>query len=317
MPNQRLTLEAIRKDGRLDTLVNAFATKEEAHELLDEIAFPRGQRPGFDKPKFFWREVCRVLEAGLVKGGIKALLTAAATLREDCAALAGAPIKVLFLAATPVNADVVQYGKEWEAIKALADSPRPVPFQAVPRFGIDDRQFLSVLTAEQPTVLHFSGHGLEKGQLVLQDDRDQPIYLSLQAVAAALKAVCATSPVRLVVLNACYAADAAEALWPDVEAVVGSEKALRDQLAQVFAKSFYETLTSTGQSLRSAVEAGRWSMRQHLERTPDLEDRFRSVVARARSRPGAAPAPADWVSEQVVVKTRPGIDPANWYLQGR
>ncbi len=114
------------------------------------------------------------------------------------------------------------------------------------------------LLRHQPVLLHFSGHGTEEGELVLekygsltgQADVD---YIEYAAIARILAEYRAT--LRCVVLNASHTEPLAEAICAEIPCAIGMRGPINDFLAIRFAEIFYRSLTmgeSVGLAFRKA-----------------------------------------------------------------
>jgi ubiquitin-protein ligase len=68
------------RSGLLDELAEVFGAEQPAQALLEDIGFPRGNLPAFDRPTDFWRQVCREIQSGILAGGFDELRAAAARL---------------------------------------------------------------------------------------------------------------------------------------------------------------------------------------------------------------------------------------------
>jgi CHAT domain-containing protein len=124
----------------------------------------------------------------------------------------------------------------------------------------------------QPTIVHFSGHGVAGADgsagaagcrqalarrniavsgIQLQDEHRQPQHVDGHALARMIRS--AAPSARVIVLNACFGSDLAEALLSVVDCVVGMIGAVSDDAARSFAISFYRALGNRS-SIGNAVE---------------------------------------------------------------
>jgi hypothetical protein len=304
----RLTLQDLRSRGLLAKLADAFASRNEADELLDAIRFPSPRRPVFSNANSvldFWTDVCRDVARGITAGGLEALLAAAASLRPDAGPFTDAsppvaaspgpsarPNKLLFLASNPPDLGAVRSGREWELIHACLSAPGlPTPIEPLPpRFAVGPEALVDAVTSLGATVLHFSGHG-QAGRLVLEDDRGNPVTLLLERLAQVLKFMPAGGRPRLIFLNACFVGAWADRLCESVEAVIGSGHAIPDDLALAFVRRFYHALTGRPDvSVAAAVGLARVEMQILADQNPALA--------------GMGVAPADYLRAVAA----PGVD---------
>jgi Protein of unknown function (DUF1488)/CHAT domain len=108
------------------------------------------------------------------------------------------------------------------------------------------------LLDEQPTVVHFSGHGAA-GAICLQSDTGETKVVEPAALASLLSLF--SGQIRAVVLNACYSAAQADALVQHVDYVVGMSKAISDSAAIAYSVGFYAAL-GAGRSIEDAHKFG-------------------------------------------------------------
>lgn len=186
---------------------------------------------------------------------------------------------ILFLAANPIHHSRLAFEEECAAIeRELRMTDARDEFEFRPKFAVTVDEMMRHLNELQPTVIHFSAHGQRPGQgaglessppksrdvgrrrdpgadgLYLQDDRGNPLCISVRALRKMLGAAAASA--RVVVLNACYSGRQANALRGVVECVVGMKGAIRDDAARSFAVGFYRALgnrRSIGNAVQQAV----------------------------------------------------------------
>src|SRR5688500_16633223 len=135
--------------------------------------------------------------------------------------------KILFVSANAPGDDPLDIEREQSLVAAsVAMAKRRDHFEVVLAPGIRPDGCLTRLSNEQPSVVHFSGHGSESGVIF----RDSSAPVSGQQLARALK----KRQVRLVVLNACFSLDQAKAINAVVPSVVGTTRDVRDEDALGF-----------------------------------------------------------------------------------
>ena len=150
------------------------------------------------------------------------------------------PIKILFLAANPLDTVFLRTDEEARAIDtALRQAAnRNFEIRVHGAVRIDDLQDL--LLRHQPDIVHFSGHGTEANELILVDANGNSVRVSgaaLRQLFTVLK-----GNIRCIVLNACYTETQAKALAEVIDCVVGIEDAISDEGARQFATAFYRAL---------------------------------------------------------------------------
>ena len=96
------------------------------------------------------------------------------------------------------------------------------------------------LAEEQPSIVHFCGHGMEDGSLVLEDNSGNHKAVSPFGLAALFKLH--ANHVKCVLLNACYSEKAAVAISQHIDYTIGMNQPIGDNGAIVFAVGFYDGL---------------------------------------------------------------------------
>jgi hypothetical protein len=205
----------------------------------------------------------------------------------------GSATNVLFLSANPKGTQPLELIKECNNISDKIKSAKyGRQFSFDQRHEVSLARLDEFLLDYKPQIVHFSGHGGEDGILMFQDvefggsgDDDsssssrgsssaatrnlQSINGSGRAEGSETKDVAdlfrilnerdsipKDKKIRCVVLNACYSQKQAEAISKYVDCVVGMKNAIRDDVARIFAESFYYFLCS-GESIHTAFELGK------------------------------------------------------------
>lgn len=91
-----------------------------------------------------------------------------------------------------------------------------------------------------PTIIHFTGHGTEDGKLVFHDKNDNPKLVGIDAIIQMINAI--TDDLRLVVFSNCYSSNIAEKVAEYVEATIGMNTAVREDVAMIFASQLYSAI---------------------------------------------------------------------------
>jgi len=204
---------------------------------------------------------------------------------------------ILFLAANPGDTDRLALDREARAIHVeLERSGHRDRFEFETRWAAEPMDLLRELRKLKPTVVHYSGHGGQDG-LFFQAQDGRVHVVSGAAIAETFGA--AGASVKLVVLNACYSEDHAEALLAHVDCVVGMGGSIQDAAARSFAIGFYGGLGER-ESIAAAHRQGCAAI--SLEGTGDADRAppgARNVVpVRRPTRDGDRPR----------LKVRPGVD---------
>lgn len=162
-------------------------------------------------------------------------------------------MKILFLAANPQGTAQLRLNEEVREIEeGLQRSKLRDQFQLVSKWAIDSNDLRRALLAEQPEIVHFSGHGEGQAGLVLVSHDNQPKPATAEALSGLFKQF---PEVKCVLLNACYAEMQAKAIVQHIDYVIGMKQAVRDDAAIAFATGFYDGL-GYGKSIDIAFELG-------------------------------------------------------------
>lgn len=118
-------------------------------------------------------------------------------------------ITVLFLAVNPTNTPQLRLDEEARTIQnkiRLSDYRESVKFES--RWATRSSDILQAINETNPTIVHFSGHGTENGELVLLNPEGNEILIKKEATT--LTMATASDTIRLVVFNACFSESQAE-----------------------------------------------------------------------------------------------------------
>jgi hypothetical protein len=164
-------------------------------------------------------------------------------------------IKVLFLASNPVDTGALRLGQEVREIdeKLEVGSARDA-FELVQQHALRASDLQHVLLRHQPHIVHFSGHGSESEEIVLEDNAGKSHFVSQQALTSLFRIL--KDNVRVVVLNNCFSKPQAAAISSVIDYTVGNNKGVGDRAAIIFAAAFYHAL-AFGRTVQEAFELAR------------------------------------------------------------
>ena len=83
------------------------------------------------------------------------------------------------------------------------------------------------IAEEKPQIVHFCGHGLEDGSLLLEDSRGDHKTVSPEALASLFELH--ADYVECVLLNACHSVKSAEALSRFIRFAIGMNQEIQDR----------------------------------------------------------------------------------------
>jgi hypothetical protein len=184
------------------------------------------------------------------------------------------PVTILFLAANPADLQEAPLRLEEEireidlALRAAEYRDR---FRVQSHWAVRLSDVTEYLQRHKPEIVHFSGHGSDAGEIVLEDDHGNSRPAPIETLRGIFKAL--GENVRCVVLNACYSEPQAQAIVESIDCVIGMGTEVADDDAIVFARDFYRAL-GYGRSVRVAFEAGKAVVPENpaklLEKSQDI-----------------------------------------------
>ena len=161
-------------------------------------------------------------------------------------------ITVLFLASDPTKDDKLHLDEEVRAIhKKIMMSKYRDSIRFESWWAVRAEDILQALNETRPTIVHFSGHGDEKGNIVLMNPDGTPKYVSIDAMSTTISVFSDT--VRLAVFNACYSESQAQKVVEKIEAAIGMKDSIYDDAAVTFSAHLYSAI-GFGCSLKNSFE---------------------------------------------------------------
>lgn len=161
-------------------------------------------------------------------------------------------ITVLFMASNPKGTSQLSLDEEVRAIQEkirLSEYRDSIHFES--RWAVRASDILQAINETNPTIVHFSGHGTENGDLLLANPDGSPKYVSKEAISMAIST--ASDTVRLVVFNACFSEHQAKSVVKNIEAAIGMSDSILDDTAVLFAAQLYSAI-GFGYSLEKAFK---------------------------------------------------------------
>jgi hypothetical protein len=159
-------------------------------------------------------------------------------------------ITVLFLAANPTGTPKLSLDNEARSIHEkirLSEYRDSIQFET--RWATRSSDILQAINETNPTIVHFSGHGTSKGELVLLNSDGTAKLVSKEIITMAMSTVSDT--LRLVVFNACFSKTQAASVVENIEAAIGMSDSIGDDTACTFAAQLYSSI-GFGRSLQVA-----------------------------------------------------------------
>ena len=163
-------------------------------------------------------------------------------------------IKILFLASNPLDTQSLKLDEEMRAIDiTLRKSEFRDNFDLIQNWAVKVKDIQELLLRHKPNIVHFSGHGSQASEIILQNDNGASHAVNSRALSQLFSIL--KDNICCVVLNACYTEEQAEAIAKNIDCVVGMSKAIGDNAAISFASAFYQGL-GYGRDVQTAFDLG-------------------------------------------------------------
>lgn len=180
-------------------------------------------------------------------------------------------INVLFMASNPIGVPSLKLDEEAREIgEMIRKSEHRDSVSFVTKWAVRPQDVLQSINEENPTIIHFSGHGSEEDELVFQNPQGQAKLVSKEAIVQTMMS--SSDTIRLVFFNTCFSYGQAEAIVEHVDAAIGMNTSIGDDAARVFAAQFYSSI-GFGRSLLMAFEQAKGALMLEgirEENTPEL-----------------------------------------------
>ena len=180
-------------------------------------------------------------------------------------------IVVLFFAANPVDQPQLRLDEEVRAItEMIRKSKHRDSVLLKSCWAVRPMDVLQGLNEHTPAIVHFSGHGSDRDEIVFQDANGNAKLVSKEAIVQTMMA--SSQGIRLVFFNTCYSRNQAEAVVDHVEAAIGMTTSIGDEAARVFAFQFYSSI-GFGLSVQKAFDQAKALLMMEgikEEETPEL-----------------------------------------------
>lgn len=175
-------------------------------------------------------------------------------------------VKILILTANPRNTDPLRLDEEIREIEAEMERAKlRDQFEIISKGAVRVSDLSYALLQHQPTIVHFSGHGAGEDGLILEDNNGQLKAVPTDALVELFRQSKAT--VKCVFLNACYSKVQADAIYQQIDCVLGMTKAISDKTAIQFAPKFYAAL-GHGRSFQGAFDYAKNVLQ--LDKNPEI-----------------------------------------------
>lgn len=163
-------------------------------------------------------------------------------------------IKVLFLASNPKDTDQLALDEEIRHITSkIRASDYRDSIDLISAWAVRTDDLLQMLNQHKPQIVHFSGHGNERGEIILKSDNGESKPVRESALKALFRAL--KDNIKVVFLNSCFSEEQAKVITQEIDCAVGMSGTIDDNAAIVFAASFYRAI-GFGRSIKAAFDQG-------------------------------------------------------------
>lgn len=180
-------------------------------------------------------------------------------------------ITVLFMASNPLDQTQLRLDEEVRAIEEkIRASKHRDAVKLESRWAVRSGDILQAMNEFKPAIVHFSGHGSDQDELVLQTDQGGTKLVAKEAIVSAMAV--GSDTLQLVFFNTCYSRNQAEAVVEHIPAAIGMSTTIGDEAARVFAAQFYSAI-GFGLSARKAFDQAKAALMLESipeEDTPEL-----------------------------------------------
>jgi len=164
-------------------------------------------------------------------------------------------IVILFCATNPEDQDQLRLDEE---VRLITHKIRAAEYrdsvELISVWALRPTDLLDALNEHKPTIVHFSGHGSDQDEIILQDDAGLSKPVSKAALVKMFKFV--SSRTRVVIFNTCFSSQQAKEVSNHIDATVGMKTSIGDEAARIFSASFYSAI-GFGKSVNEAFEQAR------------------------------------------------------------
>lgn len=162
-------------------------------------------------------------------------------------------IKILFLGASPIDEVRLRIDQELRDIEAgLKVATLRDQFELKSQWAITSKTLQQAMLDEQPTIVHFSGHGDTKG-IAVEDVLGNSKLIDNNAIGSLFELF--SDNIKCVVLNSCYSESQASEIAKHVPYVIGMKNSVNDAAAIAFSVGFYTAL-GAGKDIPFAFRMG-------------------------------------------------------------
>jgi hypothetical protein len=167
-------------------------------------------------------------------------------------------ITVLFFATNPRDTDKLRLDEEARTIQEMirkSEHRDSISFES--RWAVRPLDILQAINELNPDVIHFSGHGADTSELILENADGTAKLVTKEAITQTI--MTSSDKIHLIFFNACFSSEQAESVTEYVDAAIGMTASISDVSACTFAAQFYSSL-GFGHSLEKAFDQAKGAL---------------------------------------------------------
>jgi len=161
-------------------------------------------------------------------------------------------VDILLLASNPLDQENIRLDEEMREIgQAIRQAEFRDEFNIQVQMAVQVGDLQEHLLRFKPHIVHFSGHGTEHSEIILENRLGLSHHISPDSLSLLFRTL--RDNIRCVVLNTCYSEDQAQAIADHIDCVIGMTSAIDDESAIHFSKAFYRAL-AYGRDIQTAFD---------------------------------------------------------------
>lgn len=162
-------------------------------------------------------------------------------------------IKILFLGASPIDEVRLRIDEEVREIEnGLKLATLRDQFELKTKWAITTKSLQQSMLDENPTIVHFSGHGHTSG-IAVEDSLGNSKLIDNDAIGSLFELF--SEKIECVILNSCHSESQAKEIAKHIPYVIGMKSSINDKAAIAFAVGFYTAL-GAGKDIKFAFKMG-------------------------------------------------------------
>jgi predicted nucleic acid-binding Zn-ribbon protein len=181
-------------------------------------------------------------------------------------------ITVLFFATNPKDTNRLRLDEEVRTIQEMIRKSQhrdSITFES--RWAVRPMDILQAINELNPDVIHFSGHGTDTSELVLENADGTAKLVTKEAITQTI--MTSSDKIRLMFFNACFSQEQAQTVVAYVDAAIGMTTSISDIGACAFAAQFYSSL-GFGLSLQKSFEQAKGALMLENPQEKDTPELF-------------------------------------------